>query len=121
MKKIAIITLPGYFNYGNRLQNFALHKFITYLSKDNFVESIWFENNELKVYKKYGITFKNIWKYIFNGNNFRKFVNKGSCYFEVIREYNFKKFTDKYINTKFVDIQKTNLNLNYNYFVVGSD
>lgn len=52
MKKIAIITLPGYFNYGNRLQNFALHKFITYLSKDNFVESIWFENNELKVYKK---------------------------------------------------------------------
>ncbi len=51
MKKIAIITLPGYFNYGNRLQNFALHKFITYLSKDNFVESIWFENNELKVYK----------------------------------------------------------------------
>ena len=28
MKKIAILTLNGYFNYGNRLQNYALERFL---------------------------------------------------------------------------------------------
>lgn len=28
-KKVAIVTLHGYHNYGNKLQNYALTKFIT--------------------------------------------------------------------------------------------
>lgn len=31
MKKVAIVTLNGYFNYGNRLQNYALQETIKYL------------------------------------------------------------------------------------------
>ena len=120
MDKIAIISLPGYFNYGNRLQNYALQNYVNNLSNDFLVNSIWFEGLELKMYKKYSITVKNIWKYIFNGNNFRRFVNCGGCYFEVIREYNFKKFTNKYIDTVFCkNLEK--MNDDYNYFIVGSD
>lgn len=34
MKKVAIITLPGYFNYGNILQNYALQYFVNNLFKE---------------------------------------------------------------------------------------
>lgn len=41
--KIGIITLNGYYNYGNRLQNYALHKFIEGLSDGIKVDTIWIE------------------------------------------------------------------------------
>ena len=39
MKKIGIITLNGYFNFGNRLQNYALTKILE--EKGNIVNTIW--------------------------------------------------------------------------------
>ena len=40
--KVAIVTLPGHFNYGNRLQNYALQKFISNYAET--VETLWYEN-----------------------------------------------------------------------------
>ena len=52
MPKIGIITLTGYFNYGNILQNYALQTFLNKLSKEQIVTTIWFKNTNLKISKR---------------------------------------------------------------------
>lgn len=47
MKKIAIITLNGYFNYGNRLQNYALTKILESLDFD--VSTIWYKDIKTRI------------------------------------------------------------------------
>ena len=48
MKKIAILTLNGYFNYGNRLQNYALQEILKTYKFD--VETVI--NNTKEIYNK---------------------------------------------------------------------
>ena len=141
--KIGIITLLGHFNYGNRLQNYALQEF---LSKYNcIVETIWFTDNdcfgflpEISLRKKFfsKIYFKELIKYILNWKNFRekKIETENTYGIECVRQYNIKKFSDKYININYkyrikdainkserYDIFKEKLNKEYDYFIVGSD
>ena len=118
--RIAIITLLGHFNYGNRLQNYALQKFISNYVET--VETIWFEKNYLpeikrdKLDKKY---VKNNFKFIFNWKGARKIEKYYGR--ECIRQYNIKKFSDKYINIRYdYKINKKIDNI-YDYFIVGSD
>lgn len=109
MKKIAIITLNGYFNYGNRLQNYALQ---------TFLESSGFKVETLKL-NKYGKSgrFKSLVRPI-------KYKLTGKQV-ELSRQKVFKKFSENYIcETKKIYNVKDNLNkLNqkYDYFVIGSD
>lgn len=44
MQKVGIVTLVGYFNYGNRLQNYALKRSIEKIGYE--VESLTFEDTE---------------------------------------------------------------------------
>lgn len=118
--KIAIITLNGYFNYGNRLQNYALQRFLKILSKENFSETVWYERLNLKIREKI-VNYVNIRDYILNKHNFRQFIDSGRYMFDIIREYNFKKFSDKYINSVFDFEIKNDLNERYDYFIAGSD
>lgn len=120
MKKVGIITLNAYCNYGNRLQNYALQKYIKNLSKDIIPETIWYYDNGLKV-KENQITKNNIRRYIFNRKGFRDLVNSGKYFYDFIREYNFKKFSDEYINIVFDHKIKKDLNSRYDYFIAGSD
>ena len=47
MKKVAILTLKGYFNYGNRLQKYALTKVLHDMGHD--VYSIWNKQRSDKI------------------------------------------------------------------------
>lgn len=121
MKKIALITLNGYFNYGNRLQNLALQIAVKkFMSNNIIVETVWYEKYKLKMYEEH-ITLNNIRRYIFNRHGFRDFIKSGQFYYNIIREYNFKKFSDKYIKSVFDYEIKPDLNDRYDYFIVGSD
>ena len=53
MNKMAIITLNGYFNYGNCLQNYALQQVLTSIARTNIVETIWYKIYTLKIYQKF--------------------------------------------------------------------
>lgn len=117
MIKIAIITLNGYFNYGNRLQNYALQIELEKSIEDAIVETVWYEKYNLEKF----ITFNNIRRYVFNRHGFRHFIDSGKYFYKFIREYNFKKFSDKYINSVFDYEVKPDLNNRYDYFVAGSD
>lgn len=118
--RIGIITLNGFFNYGNRLQNYALQKFLNSILPKSQVDTIWYDEDNFKLNKKF-LCFNNIRKYIFNRKGFRKFINENIFLYDIVREYNIKKFNKRYINTIFDYRIKGDLNNRYDYFIVGSD
>ena len=120
MKKIGIITLNGYINYGNRLQNYALQET---LKKFNYkVETIWIDNKK----KKKDSVSKTI-KLVQNPKLILKKVYRKFYLnpLKVKRENRFRRFSDDYINETKYSISENYLPkelLNeYKYYVTGSD
>lgn len=96
--KVGIITINGNYNFGNRLQNYAL---LEVLKKMDFnVESIWFYPEKKyfikKILKKF-LPLKKDWK----------------------RFNNFSKFTDELLNVKYYNHNK--ISDKYDFFIAGSD
>ena len=121
MKKIGIITLNGYFNYGNRLQNFALQES---LKKYNFeVETVWIEkdriNNKAKSNKLQTVVKnpKSLIKKVYTKAYLNPLNEK--------RKFRFKQFSNQFINETTTSISEANLPTDllneYDYFVTGSD
>lgn len=96
MKKIGIVTLNGYFNFGNRLQNYALTKTLENLDFD--VYTIWHKNktNVMKDFIKSKLIFMR--KY----NRFKHF-------------YKFSKKNMKELLFSLNNLEKMD------YYIVGSD
>ncbi len=114
--KVSIITINDNNNYGNRLQNYALQTFLKgYI---DIVKTIWYDEPtrfELKDIMK----LKPIVKFLINRNGFRYYLEKEYLN-ECIRTYNIKNFSQKYIDTDFVnDLSK--ISNQYDYFITGSD
>lgn len=92
MKKVGIYTLNGNYNYGNRLQNYALLNYV----KNNFnceVNSIWFPSK----------------KYLISEYFCSILIDK--------RLRNFRKFSNNYLKIRFLKEE----NLNFDKYIVGSD
>lgn len=103
MKKIGIITLTGNKNYGNKLQNYAMEKIVKKYSGYN-TYTIWITDGLIK--------------------ECLKKIKRQVLFFkaEYIREHNFKKFTDKYLNALYINKKrKEKLDDICNGFVIGSD
>ena len=114
MRKIAICTLYGNYNYGNKLQNYAVQESIRKI--DN-CEVINFKNKDIYSIKN---NFKNKIKFIL-GFFIKKYrLNEQ----EKERLANFKKF-DSFINNTNYYINKNHPNIkninSFDYFIVGSD
>lgn len=129
MKKVGILTLNGYFNYGNRLQNYALQEFIsingydcetiintTMVDKSYLLKS----NKKGKIKKILDKDLNQICRAIHKRINSKKinFINNE-------RTKIFKEFSKQYINETDFSIQITNIDKSlenkYEYFVTGSD
>jgi hypothetical protein len=118
-KKIGILTLNGYSNYGNRLQNLALQ---------NNIQSLGFVAETILVYRKRNLSDRK--KRI---TSMSKLLEKITKRLRVLlagniinqRQKIFIEFTKKYIlETSFVLSQKDcpeNLLDKYDFFIVGSD
>ena len=112
MKKIAIVTLNGYFNYGNRLQNYALQEVLN---------SLGFDVQTLRIIRDKR---KNKYKFYF-----REIKRWGTrpirTYYEKQRHSIFVEFSSRYIaETKtiyYLDDDLSKLNSYFDYFIVGSD
>ncbi|WP_286312476.1 polysaccharide pyruvyl transferase family protein [Romboutsia ilealis] len=123
MKKVGIITLNGYSNYGNRLQNYALQKFIemhgfeceTIIDKGYLIQT---EKNKIKklLNKDFNQVYSKL-KKIINKNKIQA-INKR-------RENIFEDFSKTYINETdfYIEIGKIREDLEerYEYLVTGSD
>lgn len=110
--KIGIVTLYGYFNYGNRLQNYALQEVLK--DQDNEVETIIFKNKE-------NFLKSNMKKILERRDNKYKIKS----FNDIIRESNIKRFSKKYIKTKEYDINNVSnymkIDSDFDLFIVGSD
>jgi len=112
MKKIGIVTLNGYFNYGNRLQNYALQKAIE--NQGYEVDTI--RLNRLNWFKK---------KKFNLGEIKRKYQNPSLFQSNKNRERIFSEFSNNYINEteEIYNIHDdlSVLNNLFDLFFVGSD
>jgi hypothetical protein len=127
MKKVAIVTLTGYLNYGNRLQNYALQEAIKSLNFE--VETIKVKVDEQakagiisRINACHSKSFKSILSVIYNTTKNKIFDN---LKINKIRVSNFMDFSNKFINETTFWISEhnipENLNSSYDYFVAGSD
>ena len=126
-KKIGIITLVGYKNYGNRLQNYALKYTL---------EKMDFEVNSLKLdmpasrNTKVAVLRMRI-NNLLKGNiikKIKKSISKNKVtneiYFSKERYQKFKEFSDSYLNEMDIQLSSSNDKKEldkFDYFVVGSD
>lgn len=128
MGKIGIITLNGYFNYGNRLQNYALEQVLRSIGFK--VETIIVDNKNLDVpinRKKFldkikGKKGKDL--IFFSKNKIKKYLYNQN-HLNLQREEIFKEFSLKYLSETDFTISEKNIPqdlLNrYDYFITGSD
>lgn len=114
--KIAVITLNGNSNYGNRLQNYALQVFLKKYS--NEVETIW-HDKQIKFKLKDIINLKDIIKFIINRKGYKNYL-KEKFLIEFIKIYDIGRFSQKYIDIRFNNNLEKVSN-EYDYFIVGSD
>lgn len=119
MKKIGVVTLNGYFNYGNRLQNYALQETLKQLEFK--VETIWIGKSDkqgndksifAKILKDPKILLRKAYKELYLNP-----LNKK-------RQMRFKEFSRKYINEtnyKISDDYLPKQLCDFDFFVTGSD
>lgn len=116
--KIAKLTLDGYCNYGNVLQNYALQEVLKkygevdclWHSKDNFMPRVW-----------YKMGWKGIVKIILNWRGLRHSIFSDYHGMEMIRQGKIKEWCDRYINIRCVGNKIIQTVSAYDFFVVGSD
>lgn len=124
MKKVMIITLYGYENYGNKLQNYALQEAIKLNGNGYEVETL---KNTFRDERK--STILNKIKRLSLKKIILKITKKqsnpiGDSEYNKLKQEKLKKFNDKYIkDSKYVVTNNNPVELNkmYDYFVVGSD
>lgn len=134
-KKIGIITLFGYFNYGNRLQNYALQEAIKELGFEvetivigrNSETTLMLKEKSLKLEKKIVNWNKKRSKAIpcFMKKRFEKIIEKINIHInKKHRDELFRIFSDKFLNERFINYSEKrmkNIQSEYDYFVTGSD
>lgn len=128
MGKVGIITLNGYVNYGNRLQNYALQEVIKALGFEcetiidrSFIDKSYIIKSKSDKVKRYlNRDIKQIYLKLHNKINKNKIKQ-----LKLERTTKFKNFSIQYINETDFVIEKGNiskeLEKQYEYFVAGSD
>lgn len=117
--RIGIITLTGFFNYGNRLQNYALDYFLKKVINDVQVDTIWYDKDN---YNVNSFSLIRALRYcLFNKHGVREKIKNGTFIYDYIREYNMKRFNDQYLNLIYSYNVDSSFNERYDYFIVGSD
>ena len=116
--KIGIITLTGYFNYGNRLQNYASQEVLKSLGYEVETIPVWTEISTKQRVKENLL--RNVSKLYVKQNKFK--IKKLNHY---VKQTKFYDFTKIYIKQSKYKISKNSINQNinkeYDFFITGSD
>lgn len=115
MKKIAIITTYGQYNYGNRLQNYAVTQIVS--KAGGHAETLVLDEKKTRLLLKKYLEQTNL-RPVIEGVFLRK-RNIGLTYKQFIQ---FKRFSTRYMTTRYCggrDMER--LSEEYEYFLIGSD
>lgn len=115
------ITLDGDFNYGNKLQNYALQEFL--LKYVERCDTVFHDVRYSKIPNPVTWGWKEIVKKLINWKDFRTKLQGNIIGRNAIRQYRFRRFDDLYIHTtySFVDLYHSQLAQICDYIIVGSD
>ena len=116
--RIGKLTMDGYFNYGNVLQNYALQQVL--LNYADNVTTIWNMPDNFLPRSWWHWSWKEPIKIMINRNGVRYKLKNGYFGIEMARQARMRDFADRYINYRY-DEDLTSLDAEYDYFVVGSD
>lgn len=116
--KIGKITLDGYYNYGNVLQNYALRQVL--LRYADVVDSLWHEQDNFMLRTWYDWSWKEPIKWLLNYKGFRSEMHSDFHGMEIVRQGRIKEWCDRYIGIKRAD-DLSKIASDYDFFVVGSD
>lgn len=127
-RRVGIVTLHGYHNYGNRLQNYALQTIINSLGYKSITLIISEETNFYKLYsarfrRLFNTSFDSILEKYLARKEKKKFYKNNMDLIEN-RTLVFKKFSEEYLSEKHVRISlNSNIQFydSYEYFITGSD
>ena len=117
--RIGKITLDGYSNYGNLLQNYALQEVL--LRYADTVDTIWHcaDNFLPDTYWKWG--WKEPIKYLIDWKQFRTIFRSGKKGREMVRQGKLRDWADRYIHFR-KDVRDLKaVSDEYDVFVTGSD
>ncbi len=117
--RIGKITLDGYSNYGNLLQNYALQQVLLCYADE--VETLWHarENFLLECYWKWG--WKEPIKYLIDWKQFRTNWQNGHNGREMVRQGKLRDWAERYIHFR-KDVKNLHaVSGEYDCFVTGSD
>lgn len=117
----AILTLPGYYNYGNVIQRYALQKFLKN-NNFNFISYIHSKvpnqgtiyKHPVSVYVKAPARF--VKRFLKRQKPYWYFASLSDRYKEIKQEVNLVNFVNKYIKVKKFDAKDR-----YDTYIVGSD
>lgn len=116
--KIGRLTLDGYNNYGNVLQNYALNIILGHHGKTETIWHTW-ENFMPKAWWHWG--WKEPIKFVLNYKGFRSRLFSDFHGMEMVRQGKIKDWCDRYIRIKKAPADLFELADKYDYIVVGSD
>lgn len=127
MKKIGIVTLNGYFNYGNRLQNYALQEVLKHLGfeVDTIINDAKITNStSIKKAKISRMSEKSLKELLVIASN----KYKNYLYRDKLNEQRadiFKEFSKKHLSEINYNISEDSVSetlaKTYDYFITGSD
>lgn len=116
---IAKLTIDGYYNYGNLLQNYALQQIL--LNYADHVDTIWHEKENFLPFIGLNFTWKELIKYYLNWKQFRSFYCQKYLGAEMVRQGKNREWSKRNICTR-TDVKELKTIADcYDYFVVGSD
>lgn len=117
--RIGKLTIDGYYNYGNLLQNYALQQIL--LQYADTVATIWHEPDNFLPRTGLPFTWKDSIKFILNWKDYRHTYLKKHLGCEMVRQGKLKDWSDRYIQTRLGVKNLKDIAEDYDYFVVGSD
>lgn len=117
--RIGKLTIDGYYNYGNLLQNYALQEVL--MKYATTVETVWHDSDWFMPKYWGNWSWKEPIKYILNRYMFRDQMKNGHIGREMVRQGKLKDWSDRYIQIRFGVKNLTDIVDDYDYFVVGSD
>lgn len=116
--KIAKLSLDGYINYGNVLQNYALQEVLKVFSAS--VDTIWHTPNA-RFSSYWKMDKRNYAKLLLNHNGYRSKFNNGELFYECARQEKIYEFTQKHISIRYDVEDLKSISHEYDYFIIGSD
>ena len=114
--KTAILTIDDQSNYGNRLQNYAMQNV---LKRFGDCQSLWW-SVDYDLFTKQNFSVKEKIKFLLNYKNYQKKVVYDLPLLE-LKKFQIKKFTEKYIDVKQIELLDADLENSYDFFITGSD